>query len=359
MPLITYPPSLNTDFKKLGAIYRLLKEMYIEHNRVGKIARANWERHQGRWQTYTKQYDVLLSPLLFEYQELKTNIRRIAFPDAEWNDRDHDVLDLEALWGNKAILRESPTEARTSLLDQLKAIDFFALSGMFHDPLENWLDGDIWTETDPNGRLAVAANTLTLVDMVRGDGMSMSGDFGVDHFGIDLGSPHLFQGLVSEVGNESEWICWSLSNTAIPTMTTDPVIQAWFQRVERFFLDIDEGALEDNDFTGAGTITVNVDFWFKVMRDAGGVVLTIYSDAARTIVVDTLTVAQGTGTYRYLNNCYTRAGGNPNQTSGVLKDLDLQEPEPPTPEVVSLPEYGQIRTAIGDPAVFGATILRS
>ncbi len=33
--------------------------------------------------------------------------------------------------------------------------------------------------------------------------------------------------------------------------------------------------------------------------------------------------------------------------------------EPPAPDAVNLPEYGQIRTAIGDPPVYGATILRS
>ena len=31
----------------------------------------------------------------------------------------------------------------------------------------------------------------------------------------------------------------------------------------------------------------------------------------------------------------------------------------PPPAAASLPEYGQVRTAIGDPAVYGATILRS
>ncbi len=33
-------------------------------------------------------------------------------------------------------------------------------------------------------------------------------------------------------------------------------------------------------------------------------------------------------------------------------------PTPP-PVAVNLPEYGQVRAAIGDPPVFGATILRS
>ena len=41
-------------------------------------------------------------------------------------------------------------------------------------------------------------------------------------------------------------------------------------------------------------------------------------------------------------------------------DIGADEAEPtPPPDDVNLPEYGQIRTAIGDPPVYGATILRS
>ncbi len=39
--------------------------------------------------------------------------------------------------------------------------------------------------------------------------------------------------------------------------------------------------------------------------------------------------------------------------------LSIEEEPTPEPEAVNLPEYGQVRTAIGDPPVYGATILRS
>ncbi len=40
----------------------------------------------------------------------------------------------------------------------------------------------------------------------------------------------------------------------------------------------------------------------------------------------------------------------------MAKDMFVVDPIPAAP---SLPEYGQVQTAIGDPPVFGATILRS
>ncbi|MGD9143015.1 MAG: hypothetical protein PVG61_04125 [Dehalococcoidia bacterium] len=41
---ITYPAALKTDYEKPGAVYSLIGQMRLEHNRRG--AKARWERRR-------------------------------------------------------------------------------------------------------------------------------------------------------------------------------------------------------------------------------------------------------------------------------------------------------------------------
>lgn len=181
MPNIIYPPELNTDSRKLAATYRLVEELRLEHNRVGDIARADWARHEGRWQTYKKQFDTKQSPLLIEQRWRKDLLRRANYTDAEWEERDLSDSDYGLLFGDKAILREIPTLATTPLIDELKAIDFQRLEGKFVDPLEDWLAD--YTEVDTSSILTVVANTITITNLTRTTNSWVSKDHGANHFG--------------------------------------------------------------------------------------------------------------------------------------------------------------------------------
>ena len=200
MPDITYPIELDTDSKRLAAVYRLLEELRIEHNRVGGIARADWVKHEGRWQTYGKQFDAKQAPLLIEQRWLKNLIRRANYTDAEWEKVDLSDSDYELLFGDKGALRKIPTLATTPLLDALKAIDFLTLEGEFVDPLEDWTT---YTEVDTSNVLTVAANTITVVNLTRTSDSWVYKDFGASHFGT-TGIDHD----ISSEGTDFDGVRW-------------------------------------------------------------------------------------------------------------------------------------------------------
>lgn len=357
--VVDYPPELDTDFKQLAAVYSLLERMREKHNETGLVAIADWDEHQGRWQTYTDLFVVNQIPLLIEQQQLRLNVRREIHSDAAWAlfDSDQKAALFETVFGNKDVLRKLSTTAKSRHLDELFDIDFLSLEGLDKDPLEDWLT---YTEDDPNGVITVASNLITITNMARGDDPFVHDDKGVAHFGL-TGIDHDFSIDASAVGVESEMIFWALANITAPDHNTDPIIFVWVNSAGRVRLHILDGATNENDFTGAGTDLAidGTEYWFTITRDGGGSVVRIYDDAGRTVLRDTLTVAQGTTLFDIIHSILTRSGLNVNLTSGHVRDLDLNEPEPPSPAVVSFPEYGQVRTAIGDPAVFGATILRS
>ena len=80
---ITYPIQLNTELKKLGAVYRLIEELRLEHNRVGAIVLADWGSHEGRWQMYQKQFATKQSPLLIEQRRLRASNKTIIGTESE------------------------------------------------------------------------------------------------------------------------------------------------------------------------------------------------------------------------------------------------------------------------------------
>ena len=324
---ITYPIQLNTELKKLGAVYRLIEELRLEHNRVGAIALADWGSHEGRWQMYQKQFATKQSPLLIEQRRLKLLIRRANFTDAEWEAlEDLSDSDYELMYGDKGILLEISTLATAPFLDELKAIDFQGLEGVFIDPLEDWAAD--YTEVDTSNVLSVAANTITYSAFTRTSDSWVYKDFGASHFGT-TGLEHDIESEATTFNQDDNNAIhfWALANANNPNQSTDPII---LQRMKnqatdlmRFRLEIDDGATDETD------ISINHDlstaYYSTFTRESGGSVWKTYTDSGRTSLKDTMSVAQGSTSFQYLVLAFSASGSDATEASGFIRDLDLNE----------------------------------
>ena len=53
---IKYPPDMDTDYEKLEAIYSLLEQMRLEHNRQHDIYASDPDKYYGKWLEYIEEY---------------------------------------------------------------------------------------------------------------------------------------------------------------------------------------------------------------------------------------------------------------------------------------------------------------
>lgn len=71
---ITYPPEVNTDYDKLCAIYNLIEQMRLEHNRVGAVARADWREYKSKFRQYQRLYKEKQKLVLHEKNTLEDRL---------------------------------------------------------------------------------------------------------------------------------------------------------------------------------------------------------------------------------------------------------------------------------------------
>ncbi len=327
---VGFLPDMDTESKRLEAVYSILESVRTEHNRVGLIASSNWEEHEGRFQTYKDLFREKQSKLLIEQRRLLLAVRRVSYTDEEWGDfTDDQRLQLDIpLYGDRDVLRKLATVATSRLLQELKDIPFLTLTGAFSDPLE---DFTTYTEIDPNGVVTVDdANTITIAGFERNDDFYVFDDAGSGHFDTTFSASTDSAHLVSSIqtvhpGGGDDLHFWQLANVTDPTLAEDPLILTRWNSTSRIFLAIDDGAL-DEDQTSVG-LSAATRHWMTNTRNGSGVVVQIYDDSGRTSLQDTISVSQGTSSFQYIFAAATRAsgGGTGTNSDGQVFDLDLQE----------------------------------
>ncbi len=333
---VDFPSDLDTEVKRLNSTIAVLERMRIQHNVVGEIVRGDLDQHIGRFQTYRELFLEKQSPLLAEYRRLKLAVRREIFTDEQWGAKtDQEKNDLyESLYGDKDVQVGIPTLATSRLLTQLEAVDFLLLTGDYVDPIEDWTDTDIWPETDTSGVIAPSTttpgvdSTITVTNLTRSSDSWIVFDAGVDFFettGID----HDISSEGTDFdGNNPSIFFWGLSNVSDPEDVDDPIIQVRMQDRSgtnmRYRIIIDDGATEDDD---QGTNKdLATQYWLTITREAAGSIALIYDDSARTSLIDTITVSQGSSDFRYIATGFSRNGSGSQVSNGFIYDLDLTVP---------------------------------
>jgi len=329
MPDIVYPPG--SDHATLLHSFALREYLRREHNRLGQIARDNPAKYMatGKWRRFRSQYDEAIIPALNDGIRFRKVIRNKLEPRGL--DRDGKLAFFDQYLYGKGDIRALSNRQLASMVQRISApcvdwlktikLDDLQPLGLL-DPYVDWTG---WTETDTSGVLTVAANTLTTLNMTRGDDAVVVGDYGAGHF--VTGTTHYIDADATEVGNATEYVLYRQCNSPNENYDVTPFLLHDFYTGGKHVYEYDNGVTDDIDISGADTLTFDGRrYYIKITRDNPSVASTWDDARDGTSLIDTLSINQDATTYRYLECARTRAySSNANETSGHEYDLDLQE----------------------------------
>lgn len=200
-----------------------------------------------------------------------------------------------------------------------------------------------YTEVDPNTRITVTATRVTgAPTLTRGESAYVYSDKGVGHFVGDF--EHLVAIRCSAaVGEAAATVVWALGNSIgdfYERMAAGNGLCIWFNLYyatdpsPAIILEESYGLSSyRDDYKYAG---YNIWYYLRIRRTGSILTCEIYSDAARTVLIDTLSLVLHTvDSYRYVYaiSSVTDAWMGSSTLSADIENLDLQEvaPTPPSP----------------------------
>ena len=202
-------------------------------------------------------------------------------------------------------------------------------------------DFTTYTEVDPNGRITVTSPKVAWADLSCNEDAHVYKDKGVNHFAGDF--EHLVENQLTSAAANAWVVTWmvandiddwnglrgaSLSHLAVYDFRgTSPAVEPIWGIFEQ------DGASAYNDETPTGLFSFGTTYYLKIKRDEsvgtyGTIYGYIYSDVARTTLLDTLTVALHTSKkdYRYIYGADTHnIALSTHYQTGFTENLDLQE----------------------------------
>ena len=197
-------------------------------------------------------------------------------------------------------------------------------------------DFTTYVEVDPNAHISVATNVITFTGLARNESAYVYKDAGVDHFNGDF--THLVDAIYTSVSGTDVLGNWALGNDIGDVF----FLQGAGKNALLVFRSEANG-INANDYlreNDGGTLYTSfyVDTlspqnrYYKIVRDEavgtyGTIYLYIYSDAARTNLLSTLSIALHTSKkdYRYVYAVQSYNDGNAGAGTGRNENLDLQE----------------------------------
>ncbi len=187
-------------------------------------------------------------------------------------------------------------------------------------------DFTVFTEADTNNKLTVTALKALGADVDQDEDVLLYRDMGADKINALDVDFEIYLNSTSDTGGRGGI---AISSTANVDMTglaaTDIVVSAWdLGATGRIHLARGNDVAVDN-YDAAGVLNTLLYCTLTRVASADTCTVTIYSDAARTTLLDTLTVAgYSTTTYRYIYGFinYNVAGGGTN-FDGYVQNLRL------------------------------------
>lgn len=221
---------IDSSWERLEAVYKLLEQVRLEHNRQGAIALSDPENYiqTGSWYRYAHRparrgsnyfRDAQL-PLLREQNALRDKIRQDIFTDENWRGLSWDDRNAEflRLFGDKqeivkGITLSGKLEISSPLFDALKQVDLDTLSSPLPPRTEDFTSAS-WNngvpQADPNSDMTVTAYKVAVDTMSRNAIAYFYSDKGAAHFG-DF--EHLVKVSMASWGAADSAACyWGLSN---------------------------------------------------------------------------------------------------------------------------------------------------
>lgn len=195
---------------------------------------------------------------------------------------------------------------------------------------------------DPNGDFTVIAANELQVDTMRRDAIAyFYKNYTAGHFG-DL--THYIRVDWNAAQALGIGVTWAITN--IPASRTDMIANSDGINTELYYrstTNADRTSLRCNntmdldDYDQVHPNGISVTYYYTITRSGAATTLDIYSDAARTILTDTLVIVSENAGKRYLMAAasYDSAVSGANTISYDIMDLDLNEPSQTT--------YGRLR----------------
>ncbi len=191
-------------------------------------------------------------------------------------------------------------------------------------------DFTTYTEVDPNGRYAVAANQITVTNLNRDDNAFVYSDKGAGHFGTTF--VHNVDGRMDSgtSTNGGIGVFWDVSNTVADAQTVLNgsgqiiLVRLYWFTTRRILIQNGEPSASDQ------WIGVVLGTWYYCTAERTGDTtfeFRIYSDSGRTTLIDTLTLSITVGrAYRYVMGANSfDTNQNTRLFNGAFANLDLNE----------------------------------
>ena len=186
-----------------------------------------------------------------------------------------------------------------------------------------------FTETDPNGHISiVSAREIDVSGLTRNEDAYVYKDYGTDHF-KDSFTHYVDAKPITDSGTGGVGVFYELANIIDDDdyiTNNAPLIHLWFNPTTTpdYYIQ-----LKTRD--GGGTIssdayknyTAGQIYYFTIKRSSSQVVVDIYSDSARTNLVDTLTAPMDTTSFRYLYAVNSYNSGNDYAIDYDVYNIDL------------------------------------
>jgi len=196
-------------------------------------------------------------------------------------------------------------------------------------------DFTTYVEVDPNNRYAVAANTITINDLSRDEVAYIVKDKGVDFFDGDYTHLIKYRTASSSVIISTVY-AWLLANKVAGGWTIDqtvPTLGSHSLELQEIGITancilgerVAGGSFFKDQFSGV----VNTQYYSKIVRDEsigtfGTLYCFIYTDPARTVLVDTLSVAlHEKMDFRYIYAANSYDFTESKAYDGTIENLDL------------------------------------
>jgi len=313
---LVYPPTVTADADRYRYLYAALEQLRLKHNeRAGDLScEANYFR--GEWK---KPHAAIIHEILRLRPLVKT-------PDF--------VETLEAKNDPKLITLKSEGKAACKSADYktLTGVDLDKATGTLElsDPLEDFTG---YTEDDTPGRATVTANKIEIRDIDRDEQVLVYADKGVAHFG-ETWLHYVKETLINNTGVGSQ-ICmfWAVSNVieGVQDWGTNnrEAIGLWIESNTRYFRLQDYKTGSSDNSAGVYLPSAGTPVYPAIERTSETAVESrLYSDAARTVLEDTLAVSTTSGDrHRYVFGyvSHDQAGQTGRETDIDIENLDLNE----------------------------------
>lgn len=191
-----------------------------------------------------------------------------------------------------------------------------------------------YTEVDPNSRITITSARATYAGLAMNEDAFVYKDFTADHFNGDF--EHLIDFKITSADDNGYVYIWGLTNSADDIFDIQSAGGSFLAcSAARNGADYLLRILEfdnPNIYFDTYNFTVNTAYYLKIKRDEsvgtyGTIYIYIYSDSARTTLVDTLEVALHTSKkdFRYLFALSSRSDGSAYTINGYQENLDIQE----------------------------------